>query len=350
MPPFQCKYSRGPKHTFVQSTRAPKEQRHLAMMHRRRPAHQIIDGVPRCISINPDRLRENLKFRALNGDVVQATFPKSGTHWLMYITHLILREGHPITSYQEFAKEWRFLEYMDIKDWTSSLPLRTFVTHLALDKRTMTGEGKYVYIARNPWDVCVSFYNMMTNISSFEFQDGTFADLVQTFVSGNFGYGDYFEHVAAGYALKEQPNVFFTTYEELKKNTREVVLRLAYFLGEQYGLALEEDEVSLQKLLERSQPDYMRSIVVVDLSGKANPQWEEVISGKKVTCKEGYEGDENKYSYVRSGKVGSWKDYFTPDLLRLMENRILEVEKESSFMNLWKDIRAEAIRTMQHSQ
>ncbi|XP_075539520.1 3-beta-hydroxysteroid sulfotransferase-like [Dermacentor variabilis] len=319
-------------------------------MERRRLPYQIVDGVPRCISINPDRLRENLKFRALNGDVVQATFPKSGTHWLMYITHLILREGQPITSYEEFAKEWRFLEYMDIKDWSSSLPLRTFATHLALDKRSMTEEGKYVYIARNPWDVCVSFYNMATNIRSPEFQDGTFGDLVDVFISGNFGYGDYFEHVAAGYALREQPNVFFTTYEELKKNTREVVLRLAYFLGEKYGLALEEDEVSLQKVLERSQPDYMRSVVVIDLSGKGNPQWEEALSGKKLTCNEGYEGDKNKYSFVRSGKVGSWKDYFTPNLLRKMENRILKAEKESSFMDLWKDIRAETIRTMQHSE
>ncbi|XP_049519404.1 sulfotransferase 1B1 [Dermacentor silvarum] len=319
-------------------------------MQQRRPAHQIIDGVPRCTGLNADRLRENLKFRAKKGDVVQVTFPKSGTHWLMYITHLILREGQPMTTYEEFAKEWRFVEYMDIKDWTSSLPLRTFATHLALDKRSMTEEGKYVYLARNPWDVCVSFYHMATNISSYEFQDGTFEDLVDAFVSGNFGYGDYFEHVAAGYALREQPNVFFATYEELKKNTSEVVLRLAYFLGDQYGRALEEDEASLQKLLERSQPDYMRNVVVLDLSGKGNPQWDEVISSKKVTCNEGHEGDKNKYSYVRRGKVGSWKDYFTPDLLRRMENRILEAERESSFMDLWKDIRAEAIRTMQNSE
>ncbi|XP_065289761.1 3-beta-hydroxysteroid sulfotransferase-like [Dermacentor albipictus] len=348
MPPVQCEYSRGRKQILLTSAR--EEQRHLPTMQRRRPAHQIIDGVPRCNNVNPDKLRENLKFRAQNGDVVQITFPKSGTHWLMYITHLILREGQPITSYEEFAKEWRFLDYMDTKDWTSSLPLRTFATHLPLDKRTMTGEGKYVYIARNPWDVCVSFYNMAINISSFDFQDGTFEDLVDTFVSGNFGYGDYFEHVAAGYALREQPNVFFATYEELKKNTREVVIRLAYFLGEQYGRALEEDEVSLEKVLERSQPDYMRRVLVIDLSGKANPQWYEVLSRKKITCNEGYEGDENKYSYVRSGKVGGWKDYFTPDLLRMMENRILEAEKESSFMDLWKDIRAEAIKTMQNSE
>ncbi|XP_037515072.1 sulfotransferase 1B1-like [Rhipicephalus sanguineus] len=255
-----------------------------------------------------------------------------------------------MTTYPELAKEWRFLEFMDIKDFRSSLPLRTFATHLALDKRMMTEEGKYIYLARNPWDICVSFYHMMTNVSLFGFQNGKFEDFVDAFISGHMDCVDYFEHVAAGYALREHPNVFFVTYEELKKNTREVSLRLAYFLGEQYGRNLGKDEALLKNLMERSQPEYMRNVVVLDLTGKDNPQWNEVFSRKKVTCIEGHKGDENKYAYVRNGKVGGWKDYFTPDLLRKMESRILEAEKESTFMNLWKDIRAEAIAHMQDTE
>ncbi|KAL1472726.1 hypothetical protein MTO96_022856 [Rhipicephalus appendiculatus] len=131
----------------------------------------------------------------------------------MCIIQLILREGEPITTHDEFIREWRFVEYMDIKDWRSFLPLRTFSTHLLPDKTTMTDEGKYIYITRNPWDVCVSFYHMVSNLSEYDFQDGTFEEFVHVFVSGNFGCGDYFEHVALGYALKERPNVFFVTYE-----------------------------------------------------------------------------------------------------------------------------------------
>ncbi|KAL1445949.1 hypothetical protein MTO96_028966 [Rhipicephalus appendiculatus] len=295
-------------------------------MERRRPAYQIIDGVPRCIFLNPDRLRNGLKFRAKKGDLIQATFPKSGTHWLLYITQFILRNGEQMTTYQEFAKGWHSLEYMDINDFSSPLPLRMFATHLTLDKCTMTAEGKY------------------------EFQNGTFEDFVDTFVSGNFGYGDYFEHVAAGYALREEPNVFFVTYEELKKNTREVALRLAHFLGEQYRHALEKDEVLLQELLQRSQPEYMRNVVVIDMTGRDNPQWNAVLSRKKVTCREGHGGDENKYSYVRVGTVGTWKEYFTPDLLRKMESRILDAEKQTSFMDLWKDIRAETLKVLKDTK
>ncbi|KAK8768455.1 3-beta-hydroxysteroid sulfotransferase-like [Amblyomma americanum] len=313
-------------------------------MQRRKPKHQIIDGVPRCLSIDPEILRENLKFRARSGDVVQSTFPKSGTHWVLYITQLILREGEPVTTHEELSREWRFLEYMNIKDWKSTLPLRTFTTHLPLKKDMLTEEGKYVYVARNPWDVCVSFYKMASNLSTFDFQDGTFEEFVDVFVNGNFGYGDYFEHVASGYALREEPNVFFITYEELKKDTREGILRLARFLGERYGNALEEDEKLLEQLLERSKPEYMRSVVVINLSENASPHWDEVISRNKIRCKEGYEGDKNRYALVRTAKVGGWKEYFTPELLQRIELRIREAEKSSSFMNLWKEIRAETLQ------
>ncbi|XP_075744247.1 sulfotransferase ssu-1-like [Rhipicephalus microplus] len=319
-------------------------------MQRKRPNYQVIDGVARCPGITLDKLSETLDFRAKEGDLVQSTFPKSGTNWLMYITHLILREGEPMTKYQDFCKEWRFIEYMNIKDFTSHLPLRTFVTHFALDKRTMTTEGKYVYMARNPWDLCVSFYHMASTLYMYRFRDGTFEDFADTFVSGNFGYGDYFEHVAADYALRKEPNVLFCTYEELKKNTREVALKLAYFLGEKYGRALEDDESLLQKLLERSQADNMRKVVVLDLTSKDNPQWNDMLSRRKIPSGEAHTPDRDKYAFVRSGKVGSWKDYFTPDLLRKMENRILEVEKKSSVVDLWKDIRADAIKLIQDTE
>ncbi|XP_077511244.1 3-alpha-hydroxysteroid sulfotransferase-like [Amblyomma americanum] len=313
-------------------------------MQRKTPRYKIIDGVPRCWSINPDILRENLKFRAGEGDVVLSAFPKSGTHWVQFIIQLILREGEPITTQEELGKEWRFLEYVNIKEWKSALPLRSFSTHLPLNKSIMTEKGKYVYIARNPWDVCVSFYKMASNLSFYEFQDGTFDDFVDVFVSGNFGYGDYFEHVATGYALREEPDVFFITYEELKNSTREVVLRLAYFLGERFGKALEEDKKLLEDLLHRSSPEYMRSVAVVDFSDNKLRKWRDSLLLEQPNCKEGYEGDRNRYALVRTAKVGGWKDFFTPGLLRRMESRIRESEKSSSFMNLWQDIRADTMR------
>ncbi|KAL1445905.1 hypothetical protein MTO96_044753 [Rhipicephalus appendiculatus] len=79
---------------------------------------------------------------------------------------------------------------------------------------------------------------MVTNLSSYEYQDATFEDFDNVFVSGNFGYGEYFEHVASTYDLKQEPNVPFVPYEEMNTDTRSVVLRVARFLGEHYARAL----------------------------------------------------------------------------------------------------------------
>ncbi|KAL3195985.1 hypothetical protein MRX96_001745 [Rhipicephalus microplus] len=244
----------------------------------RKPFAQVIDGVPRCAGIIPDMLRENLKFRAQGG-----------------------RRGAV-----NFSQEWNTLD-----DVHRSIDCKKgiFATHLPLTKDIITKEGRYIYVARNPWDVCVSMYHMVTNLSSYGYQDATFDDFVRVFVSGNFGYGDYFEHVASAYHLRQEPNVLFVTYEEMKKNTCSVVLKVAHFLGEHYLRALEGDE--------------------------------------RVTCKEGFEGDETKYGIVRKAKVGSWKEHFTPELLRCMEARIIEAEKATSFMDLWKDVRAEALKLSQ---
>lgn len=312
-------------------------------MEHRKPKCQIIDGVPRCILLHPDILRENLKFKARAGDVVLSTFPKSGTHWVQFIIQLILKKGGTITTHKEFTDNMRLLEYSRCQDWIPSLPLRTFISHLPLSCDRLTQEAKYVYVARNPWDVCVSFFHWTTNLGVYDFQDGTFEEIVAAFIGGNFGYGDYFEHVASGYELRAEPNVFFVTYEELKKQKRSVVLKLAYFLGEEYGNVLESNEDLLKQLLERSTAEAMRSILVVDLDGGLNEEWHEVLSRSMFKCKDGYGGDENKYGIVRTAKVGGWREHFTPELLCRMEFRIQQAEKKTSFIELWEDIRAEAI-------
>ncbi|KAL1479387.1 hypothetical protein MTO96_051887 [Rhipicephalus appendiculatus] len=197
----------------------------------RGPYYQVIDGVPKCALLDPDIYRESLSFRPVKGDLVQSSFPKSGTHWVQYITQLILKGGEPVHSFDEFACNTHALEYSRHDEWKPTLPMRLFFTHQVLCPDSMTEDAKYVYVARNPWDVCVSLYHATTELNVWRFQDGTFDELFDAFLETDIGYGSYFDHVASGYALKDRPNVFFMTYEELKRDTRGMVLRLAHFLG-----------------------------------------------------------------------------------------------------------------------
>ncbi|XP_037565828.1 sulfotransferase 1C2 isoform X1 [Dermacentor silvarum] len=309
----------------------------------RRPFYRMIDGVPKCAWLDPDIYRENSTFRAAKGDVVQSSFPKSGAHWVQYVTQLILKGGEPVNSYDEFACNGHFLEYVRHDGWKPALPMRLFYTHQMLKPNTLSEDAKYVYVARNPWDVCVSLYHAMTELSVWRFQDATFDELFDAFLETDFGYGSYFEHVASGYALKDKPNVFFLTYEELKRDTRGMVLRLAHFLGDQHGKFLDENEVQLNKIVELSKPEHTRKVILVDLQASHSPEIENLIRRNQLSCKTGYDGDTRKYSLVREGKVGGWIKHFSPQQLARLEKKIQEEQEVSSFMELWKDIRAAAL-------
>ncbi|XP_050028871.1 sulfotransferase ssu-1-like [Dermacentor andersoni] len=308
----------------------------------KKPYCQIIDGVPRCPGLEPELFRNSLNFCAVKGDLVQCTYPKAGTHWVMYTLELILKEGDPVPNHTEFLRNVRFIGRMETEGWHSPLPVRLFTTHEPLTKDTMNPEAKYVYVARNPWDTCVSFYHMATSLSMFKFRDGTFEEFFDAFMRGDFGYGDYFDHVASGYALRNEPNVLFLTYEDLKKDTRGAALRLAYFLGDRYGKRLEGDEDLLRTLLDRMTAEYMQNVLVLDVQG-VDPAWKTRRTETTIPYKSAYGGDLRKYRLVRNGKPGDWKSHFSPEQLRRVESKILDRGRGAQFMELWKDIREETI-------
>nr|XP_037290597.1 sulfotransferase 1C2-like [Rhipicephalus microplus] len=316
----------------------------------RRPFHRVVDGVPRCAWLDADIYRESLKFQPAKGDLIQCTYPKSGTYWVQYIMQLILKNGEPVKTYNEFTSHTHALEYMRHDDWKSALPIRLFFTHLPVREDKMNKHVKYIYLARNPWDVCVSFYNMVTDVSIWNFQDGTFEEFVDAFLETDLGYGTYFDHVATGYALKDEPNVLFITYESIKRDTRGAVLRLSQFLGEQYFNVLQQNEELLEKIVELSKPEYSRDVLVIDFQNNNSDEWKNIFLRNKLSCQRGHRGDKTKFPMVRTAIIGGWKEYFTPELLTHMEKKIREQGDNAAFMELWKDIREEALAMSDISQ
>lgn len=316
---------------------------------RPKPYYQVIDGVPRCPFMTPESLRDGLDFVPASGDVFQVSYPKSGTHWVQYIIQLILRNGEPLSSYEDFMKNAAFVEYVPgPRNYKPSNPVRTLLTHLPLRQENMNPEAKYVYVARNPWDCCVSLYHQVKDMSIFRFEDGTFDDFLEAFLEGDLSYGDYFKHVVGGYSLKNEPNLFFVTYEELKKNPRGAVLRLARFIGERYGDMLETDGAEGKKLvdiiIERSGPENMRKIMALNLAEHHDAKVNERLKELDVSSKVAHGGNSKCHNFVRKAKVGGWKECFSPDQLRRMEATIAEKTHGSDVMGLWSDIRQEAMR------
>ncbi|KAH7946768.1 hypothetical protein HPB52_004185 [Rhipicephalus sanguineus] len=87
----------------------------------------------------------------------------------------------------------------------------------------------------------------------------------------------------------------------------------------------------------------MRKVLVFDLTENPYPDVDELLKKLNPSTKAAHEGDTKLHDLVRNGKVGEWKQNFSPEQLRRLEATIREKTAGSAVMNLWKDVRAEAL-------
>ncbi|KAG0443395.1 hypothetical protein HPB47_014967 [Ixodes persulcatus] len=92
-------------------------------------------------------------------------------------------------------------------------------THMPFQLQPYSKDTKYLYIARNPYDCCVSFFYHTKGLPRYNFADGTFDEFFEMFIEGKVDTGDYFDNLLSWYEHRNDPNVLFLTYEDLKKDT-----------------------------------------------------------------------------------------------------------------------------------
>ncbi|KAM7299729.1 amine sulfotransferase-like [Ixodes scapularis] len=301
---------------------------------RRCPVTQYIDGEPCSIYFSPALYRQVPTFEPQEGDIIQVSYPRSGSHWMQQIVQLILSKGVSVKTYNESLERAPFLEVVEVRSTSSPRLLRT---HFSMSKLRLRPKAKYIYVARNPWDCCVSCYHFARECPGMKFIDGAFDDFLDAFLDAKIGFGDYFEHILSGYSHRDDPNVFFITYEELQRNKKEVVLRLAGFLGEEQRRVLEENQDVFEQVLEKSTVDFMKNIMrtspkeVLKVLTTNSPHLQppQVVSNQE-SCQS------TDVHILRKGVVGDWKQHFSPENIEKMQAAIKERTKGSDIMNLWQ--------------
>jgi hypothetical protein len=69
--------------------------------------------------------------------------------------------------------------------------LRLIKSHLSFSFIPFSEEAKYIYIARNPWEVCLSYYRFIKDAPElFGFENGSFDDFFECFINGYTPFGD----------------------------------------------------------------------------------------------------------------------------------------------------------------
>ncbi|KAH6937925.1 hypothetical protein HPB50_005249 [Hyalomma asiaticum] len=313
---------------------------------RLKPFCQVIEGIKRCPLITKERLDDIMKFVPQAGEVLQLSYPKTGSHWIQFTVQTIVHGGEAVESYDDFTTVTCFLDYVGLRDWErpSTTPLGLYMSHVLPPPENFNPEAKYIYLARNPWDCCVSFYHMVRALDIYCFKEGTFDDFLECFIEGDFGYGDYFQHLLYGYSLKDRPNVLFLTFEEMKTDTRGTVMRIASFLGQRYAEELQGNKELLENLLEKLTVERTRGVLVLNLAGHKNPKIDAKIKERNLTASEGFGGCPTMLPFVRKGEMGGWKSYFNAEQLQRMEEAIVRKTCGTDVMNLWAGMREEARR------
>ena len=200
-------------------------------------------------------------FRPRPGDIVVATYPKSGTTWMQQIVSLLIfqsPEPRPIA---------------DIAPWLDMRPLqpppealmarldaqqhrRFLKSHLPFDAMPIYDEVQYIHVARDGRDTCLSYHNhclalgpsILEAMDEIGRSDATIdiayprppAEPREFYLRWmNFGvagdqdgnpFGSWFDFEATYWSARSQANLLMVHYRDLKADLAAEMRRIAAFL------------------------------------------------------------------------------------------------------------------------
>eukprot|EP00928_Gymnodinium_smaydae_P035266 TRINITY_DN24845_c0_g1_i1.p1 TRINITY_DN24845_c0_g1~~TRINITY_DN24845_c0_g1_i1.p1 ORF type:complete len:351 (-),score=31.96 TRINITY_DN24845_c0_g1_i1:148-1200(-) len=208
-----------------------------------------IDPVPCFVTDDRlDWLERDFKHR--DNDVWVTTYPKVGTTWTQMMVALLA--GHKPTGIVDLfeACPWPEVDVGLLSTSRDTLrasagadgPPRCFKSHwwnkghMDIDK--LPARSKVIFVFRDAESVFNSLFHHILNLYGFyqvthaDFPDGKAWDtLFNMFVAGELDFGDYFEHVAGWWKVRDRPNVLTLRFEDLKLHHSDAIRNISRFMG-----------------------------------------------------------------------------------------------------------------------
>ncbi|KAJ9600879.1 hypothetical protein L9F63_000991 [Diploptera punctata] len=262
---------------------------------------------------------EDMKVR--DSDIWVISHPKTGTTWTQEMAWVIGNDLDFEGAKTPLPERFPFLDHSPLFDYTDILPkipdfkLPDFVndsvsyienmpspryikTHLPwelLPKQIRDGskKPKIIYVARNAKDTCVSYYHHCKLLEGYT---GNFEDYCKLFLGGSLCFAPFWPHVLNFWKRRDEQNILFLKFEDLKKDLPGVIKKTADFLGKD----LNEDQVEvLSNHLSFASMKNNRA-VNYEAATEINRKFNLVLA----------EGQ-----FMRSGKVGNYKEVMSPELI-----------------------------------
>lgn len=193
-------------------------------------------------------------FNVRPDDVWVVTFPKCGTTWTQEMVRMLLSDlDYEQASKQSLEERFVFLEAVCMFQQPSALATvcefshcsvqkaeelpspRYIKTHLPiqlLPKAIWTVRPRIIYTARNPKDSAVSFFHHYRNMHGYR---GDMDAFYRAFLADEVAYAPFNDHILNFWKTRDEPNVLFLTYEQMKSDLMAVLRRTQTFLGKSFG-------------------------------------------------------------------------------------------------------------------
>ncbi|XP_055379490.1 sulfotransferase 1B1-like [Condylostylus longicornis] len=256
-------------------------------------------------------------------DVWVVTYPKSGTTWIQEMLWLIihnfdyeqalnvdLTERSPFLEISGLATNLEINSVGIVEDLKSPRLIKSHMPASFLPKSIWTVKPKLIYVSRNPKDVCISYYHHWKGMINYK---GSKSNFVRAFISDNMNFGPYWDHVAEFIKLKDQKNILFLTFEELKIDLERAIKKCCTFLERSI------DDEQLEKLKTHLSFENMKKNPQVNHSSETR-----LFKQVAETCHQ----NETSFEFLRKGQSGLYEEELDTDLLKEFECWIQKMKRK----------------------